>query len=371
MRDNNNNSPKNPPPFPELTYDLEFNDTDLPDTMNLIPMAELNSFPQLRSSICVDESMSRQAVLKSCDTNGCLALFAIKSLNVDTDCLTRDDFYPVGVAVNIVGFEEVSENVLKVTVQGLCRITLDQVINEKDKPPKARLTRWPEYKARAYNIDHLIIEARRLFAEVVKMIPGLPINLFKLNQLLEEQPSVLADLIMAALPLKPTFKAQYLLIDDLEERFLCILKYLTVELNNRRMGQAITERIEKSLGRRQMEMHLREQMKAIKAELGEAEDIDSNSELALRLKALTLPEDVRTAVDREFQRLKNMPPQSSESCAIQNFLDWIIALPWNTSTDEATDLTRAREILDRDHYGLTKVKKRLLEFLAVHKLTSS
>ncbi|MDR1656038.1 MAG: endopeptidase La [Deltaproteobacteria bacterium] len=372
MKDSNSRSNFLPPPGPELTYELEFDDIVLPEIINLIPMAELNSFPQLTSSICVEDNNSRQAVLKSCETDGYLALFAIKSFNVDTNNLTKEDFFPVGVAVRIVDFNEVHENLLKVTIQGMCRISLDEVINNAQGPPTARLSRFPEFKVRAYNIDHLILEARRLFAEVIKLIPGLPINLFKLNQLLEEQPAVLADLIMAALPLKPSLKAQFLLIEDLEERYLQLLKHLTLELSNRRLGQAVTERIEKSLGRRQKELQLREQIKAIRAELGEEnEEFETHRDLADKLAGTLLPAEVRPTVDREFQRLKNMPPQSSESCVILNFLDWIVALPWNTSTEETADLKKARQILDRDHYGLTKVKQRLLEFLAVHKLTKS
>lgn len=373
MNTNDNNSRKiSAPVIEDLSCALESEIGELPELMSLVPMAELNSFPNLVSSICVDESVSRQAIQKSIIGDQCLALFALKSFDIDTGSLMKEDFHPIGVAVRILEMtQNPSGSGLKVTVHGLCRVSLEDVINDPARiSPMARISRWPEYTPKDYNIDHLILEAKRLFAEVIKLIPGLPVNLFKLNQLLEDKPGTLADLIMASLPLKPNLKAEFLMIDDLEERYLALLKHLMLELSNRKLGQAISERIEQSLDRRHKEMQLREQIKAIKAELGESEeDDDPLAELKDKLATIQLSDGARTAADREFQRLKTTSPQSAEYSSILNFLDWICALPWASSTEEATDLAKAKEILDRDHHGLEPVKKRLLEFLAVQKLT--
>ena len=372
MQNDDNNTRKIPAPVIEdLSCDLDGEDDEIPEVMCVIPMAELNSFPMLVSSIFVDEKISRHTIKKCIEGDQRLALFALRTLDVDTASLKREDFYPIGVAARILEVAETPNGALKVTIHGLCRLSLGEIWNEEDLTPMAKASRWPEYAPKEYKIDHLVLEAKRLFAEVLKLIPGLPVNLFKLNQLLEDQPGTLADLIMASLPIKPRIKAEYLMIDDLEERYLNLLRHLTLELTNRKLGQAVTERIERSLDRRHKEMQLREQIRAIKAELGEAEEEDPNAELAARIAALNLPEAVRPAADRELQRLRGTSPQSAEYSGILNYLDWIADLPWSASTPEATDLTRAREILDRDHHGLEPVKKRLMEFLAVQKLTGS
>jgi ATP-dependent Lon protease len=372
MKRNDMNYLKNPLPIitSELSYDLLAADLDIPDTMNLLPMAELNSFPHLISSIAVDEVFSRGAVEKSCDSDQYLALFALKSFEVDTSGLRKEDFYPVGVAARILKVSECENSPLKVTVQGLCRVKLSEILT-KQPTSLVKIRPIDDRHEKDESLTPLILEARRLFAEAIKLIPGIPVNLFKVNRILDEQPSVLADLIMASLPLKPELKAEYLLIENLKHRYLKLLEHLTMEVSNRQLGRAITQRIENSLDRRHKEVQLREQIKAIKAELGEEEDFDSLNDLNDRIQSLYLPSTVKAAAERELHRLKITAPQSAEYSTIRNFLEWIIELPWNISTPETTDLAKARELLERDHFGLEKVKKRILEFLAVHKLTNS
>jgi ATP-dependent Lon protease len=333
-------------------------------------MAELNSFPHLISSISVDELFSKSSIENSCESDQLLALFALKSFDIDTSMFHKDDFYPIGVAVKILKISDSENSPLKVTVQGLCRVMLSEIIPFGDIN-QVKICPILEKTDNDENLTPLILEARRLFAEALQLIPGIPINLFKVNRLLEEQPAVLADLIMSSIPLKPSLKAEYLLIENLKHRYLKLLEHLTMEVNNRQLGRAITQRIESSLDRRHKEVQLREQIKAIKAELGEDDDFDNLSELTDKLESLYLPLAVRTAAEREMHRLKLTPPQSAEYSPIRNFLEWIMELPWDNSSPETTNLTQARELLERDHFGLEKVKKRILEFLAVHKLTNS
>ncbi|MDR1040619.1 MAG: endopeptidase La [Deltaproteobacteria bacterium] len=355
----------------ELTYELDAVTNELPDFLNLLPMAELNSFPGLTSTISVDEGMSREVVRKSAGGDGLMALFPLKTLDVDTYDLKPSDFYPMGVAVRILQVRESDQGALKVSVQGVSRIAFTQLLSGETPSVRVIPHREPVFREDG-TLKPLVLEARRLYAEVLKLIPGLPVELFKINNLLDGEPVVLADLIMASLPLKNQDKAEYLMIQGLKHRYLKLLEHLTIEVSNRKAGQAISRRIEQGLDRRQKELHLREQLKAIKAELGEDEGGDSEllRDLYRRLRALELPEAVRLATDREMDRLNTTPPQSAEYGVIRGYLEWIADLPWNDVSDECQDLARAREILDRDHYGLEKVKRRILEFLAVHKLTS-
>ncbi|MDR1079934.1 MAG: endopeptidase La [Deltaproteobacteria bacterium] len=355
----------------ELSYELDAVSAELPDFLNLLPMAELNSFPGLTSTISVDEGMSREVVRRSAGGDGLMALFPLKTLDVDTYDLKPSDFFPMGVAARIVQVRESDQGALKVSVQGVSRVAFTQLLS--GDIPSVRIIPHREPKvAEDGTLKPLILEARRLYAEVLQLIPGLPVELFKINNLLDGEPVILADLIMASLPLKTPAKAEYLMIQGLKHRYLKLLEHLTIEVSNRKAGQAISRRIEQGLDRRQKEMHLREQLKAIKAELGE--DADGEGEqlrgLEAKIASLALPETARLAAARELERLATTPPQSAEYGVIRGYLEWIADLPWNSPSEETRDLAAARGILERDHYGLAKVKKRILEFLAVRKLTA-
>jgi ATP-dependent Lon protease len=355
-----------------LPSDLSKNESLVPDFLNLLPMACLNSFPNLISTISVDESVSRMVVEKSYNTNKLMGLFALKNLEVDTDNLSIDNFYSTGVAVQILDVVGCESGFLKVHVKGVCRITLNEIL--AGEIPVAHVTSMED----SSNLEDcellpLIFEAKRLYTEIITLIPGVPMDSFKINHLLDDKPGVLCDLLMAALPLKSHEKAEYLLLKDIKDRYLKLVEFLTIERSNRIAGRAISKRIEAGMERRQKEMHLREQLKAIKAELGENDVEDGpfgNKALFDRLETLNLPEEVKLVSSREIERLKAAQPSSAEYGLIRNYLEWIADLPWSESTLETPEVAKAREVLDRDHYGLEKVKKRILEFIAVHKLTA-
>jgi ATP-dependent Lon protease len=347
-------------------------EAQLPDFVNLLPMACLNSFPGLNSTISVDESVSRMVVERSFNSNKLMGLFALRSLDVDTENLVPENFYDIGVAVKITEVSPTENGFLKVFVKGISRISLNEILS--GDIPVAHISALEECdSSQESDLLPLIFEAKRLYTEIVSLIPGVPMDSFKINHLLDDKPGVLCDLLMAALPLKSHEKAEYLLIRDLKERFLKLVEYLTIERSNRIAGRAISKRIEDGMERRQKEMHLREQLKAIKAELGEGEEQQgpfSNQALFDRLAGMALPPEVRAACDREIQHLKGTPPMSAEHGVMRHYLEWIADLPWNDRSESLPDIPRARNILDRDHFGLEKVKKRILEFLAVHKLTA-
>ncbi|MDR0354161.1 MAG: endopeptidase La [Deltaproteobacteria bacterium] len=358
---------------PELDFQPGLNDSDfadISDTLRFLPMVDLNLFPQLISNISVEESET-MASFSQPGSNPYLALFTLKNLDVDPYNLRKEDFYPIGVAAKILEISAAQGKEpgnLRVTAQGLCRISLNEIMDGNSLVQVTRLVEQPEDPD---NLLPLVLEAKRLFAETLKLIPGMAANLFKINRFLEGRPSVLADLIMASLPVKTRHKAEFLSIDDLSVRYQRLLEHLTMEIVSRKAGQAISARIETTLSNRYKEQQLREQLKAIKAELGEDDDSEDVVNLSNRLVERTLPEPVKSAADRELQRLRLTPPQSSEYATIRNYLEWLLELPWTEASQETNDLSRAREILERDHLGLDTAKKRILEFLAVHKLTNN
>ncbi|MDR2367645.1 MAG: endopeptidase La [Deltaproteobacteria bacterium] len=341
----------------------------VPESLRLLPMVELNSFPRLVSSIGIEEARTI-AYLNEEKNDQVLALFAIKNFKLDPFNMTKEDFHPVGVAAKILALEEpdTEGDPIKVTILGLKRITIKEIDSQG---PTVKVSPVEDSNELDDSLRPLILEAKRLFAEAIMLIPGQPLNLFKINRTLENQPSVLADLIMSSLPLKPDVKAEFLKIENLKARYHRLLEYLTIEVANRKAGRAISARMELSLASRQKEMHLREQLKAIREELGENDETNGIAEIVRRLDEAGLPESARASANRDIQRLKQTPPHSAEYSQIRNYMDWLIELPWAKKSEGETDLAKARKILDRDHHGLEKVKKRILEFLAVHKLTDN
>ncbi|MDR1049642.1 MAG: endopeptidase La [Deltaproteobacteria bacterium] len=361
-------------PLPAFNPDLDFHPdlddagcADLPETLRLLPMVDLNLFPGLVSNICVEDPAAVRA-LSDGGADPCLALFTLRNISVDPDNLLVSDFHPVGVAARILAVTEAPTPGgprLKVAARGLCRLSISEML----PGPQVRVSRLAEPLGECDgSVRPLAQEAGRLFAEAVKLIPGTPVNLFKIQRLLDGHPGVLADLIMASLPLKTDLKAEYMGLDSLKDRFLRLLEHLTLEVASRRAGRAVTARMETQLGKRFKEQQLREQMRAIRAELGDEEG-DDVSRAAARLEAASLPPAARAAADRELSRLRITPPQSAEHAGLRNYLDWLAEMPWADSETAPPDIAKARETLERDHHGLDAVKKRVLEFLAVHKLT--
>jgi len=354
----------------ELVPTLENNNLALPQQLDLLPMVELNIFPQLVYPISVEDDRAKASVHRCLETHSPLALFAVRDPKADPDKLMEDDFYQIGMAVMIHKVWETENGNLKVVAQGLARIKMLNLRGPERMSVSVESVN--EVSSDPETLRPLVLEAKRLFGQVAEMSPVLPFNPIQFGNGLDDKPGLMADLMMAALPLKRTVKAEFLGILDIEERLMKLLEHLTLEATNLEAGRAVAERMKASMDKRQREMHLREQLKAIEAELGGSggdDDDDDLNALAERLHAKALPDEVRETAEREFKRLRKTNSQSSEYGVIRNYLDWILDLPWLESTQDKHDLALAREILERDHYGLEKVKKRIIEYLAVRKLT--
>ncbi|MDR2946742.1 MAG: LON peptidase substrate-binding domain-containing protein, partial [Candidatus Adiutrix sp.] len=345
----------------------EHNSLALPRKMDLLPMVELNVFPQLVYPISVEDPRAKAAIHRALEQGNPIALFAVKDPGVDPGNLRTEDFHPVGMAVLIHKVWEADNGNLKVVVQGLSRIRLLSLA--ADDCNKVLAETIAEEQGDVTALRPLALEARRLFAQVAELSPNLPFNPTQFGASMDEKPGLMADLMMAALPLKKSAKVEFISIVDVEERLMKLLEHLTIEAENLETGRAVASRMKANIDKHHREMHLREQLKAIEAELGEGGESDDLSELADRLHTKAMPDDAREAAEREFGRLKKTSAQSSEYSVIRSYLEWILDLPWRESTFDKHDLALAREILERDHYGLEKVKKRIIEYLAVRKLT--
>src|SRR6476619_1815553 len=217
-------------------------------------------------------------------------------------------------------------------------------------------------------VEALTRNVQNLFARVIGLVPYLPEEL-QLAAANVEDPSALCHLVASTLRIKTEEKQRMLELVDVEERLRAVSALLNRELEVLELGTKIQSQVQSEMEKGQREFFLRQQLKAIQDELGEgdAEQAEIN-ELRERLDALEVPEDVDKAARRELARLEKLPPAAAEYGVIRTYLEWILTLPWNRTTEDNLDLEQARRILDEDHYDLDKVKERIIEYLAVSKL---
>ncbi len=344
-----------------------------PQNIEFLPMLDLNVFPQLVYPISV-ESKAVQEVAERCLVSGRpLALLPLRNAQADPHNLQLADFYSIGLTASLHKAWEKENGSLSVLAQGHGRVRLLNLEPASDGSvlPRVQVEKVTEIFAPSDELRPLVLEVKRLFSEVLKLSASLPFNPLQVGNALDDEPGLLADLIVAALPLKAELKCEFLQIIDIKARLLKLLEHLNKELEQLETGRAISARIKEKMDKTQKEFQLRAQLEAISAELGEGEgaggENDQWADLKRRLAAKALPQEVRAIAEKELAKLMRSSQHSAEPIA--NYLELILDLPWQESTLDSSDLATAKGILDQEHHGLEKVKKRILEFLAVRQLT--
>ena len=277
------------------------------------------------------------------------------------------DLYEIGVAALIHKMVRAPDGTLRILVQGLRRIRLVEPAGE-DPYLIGRFEPVPEVVRESRELEALTRTVQNLFARVIGHVPYLPEEL-QLAAANVDDPNALANLVASTMRLKTEEKQHLLEIDDVEQRLREIASILNRELEVFELGSKIQSQVQSELDKGQREFFLRQQLKAIQDELGEADEHQAEiNELRSRLAERDLPEEARKAAERELARLEKLPPAAAEYGVIRTYLEWILELPWDKTTKDNLDLRRARRILDEDHYDLERVKERIVEHLAVSKL---
>ena len=233
----------------------------------------------------------------------------------------------------------------------------------------ARVERIADGSQASQDIEARFIQLKQRAAEALELLPQTPPELVSALQNITS-PGGLADMVAGFMDIKPAEKQQILETFNVEKRLDRVLELLAQRIEVLKISKEIDERTKASVDQRQREFMLREQLKTIQKELGEGDD-DPGAEAAELEKAVAeagMPEEVEAHVRKELKRLARMSEQSAEYSMARTYIDWLIELPWKIETEEKIDLAEARRILDEDHFGLDKIKKRILEFLAVRKL---
>jgi ATP-dependent Lon protease len=351
----------------DLTFDeqLEQGEVEIPSVLPVLPLKETVVFPQSVSPLAIGQERSIKLVDDVVAGERILALVTVH--NPDVEQPGWDDLHEVGTAAVVHKMIRVPDGTLRILVQGVGRVVLERRVQD-DPYLVGEFSEVPDVVEESPELEALTRSVQNEFSRLISLVPYLPAEL-ELAAANVDDPSALSHLVASTLRLKTEEKQRLLEEANVAARLREILAILGRELEVVELGSKIQSQVQSEMEKGQREFFLRQQLKAIQDELGEGDEQQAEiNELREQVEEKNLPEDVRKAVDRELARLEKLPSAAAEYGVIRTYLDWIISLPWNETTEDNLDLERARQILDEDHYDLEKVKERILEYLAVSKL---
>ncbi len=340
----------------------------IPEELSLLPLRDTVIFPVLVAPIAVGRENSvklvDEAVAKG---DRIIAVVALKDASVENP--TAADIYPMGVAVVIRMMAKVPDGI-RMIVQGIARIQIQQITGEEPYL-KARV-KVLDSKTEIAAGDAVEIEALKrsiggVFTKIVSLSQTMPDELAGLSSSIDD-PAVMTDLIAAHMPISTEAKQQILETVDLKARMNALMELMTKELQVLELGSKLQSQVSEGINKTQREYYLREQLKAIQKELGEGDERgEEMDELRKQIDEAHLPEDALKEANRELDRLQRMSPGAPDYTTTRTYLDWLVAMPWDKSTADNLDIPSVKAVLDEDHYGLEKIKDRILEYLSVRK----
>jgi ATP-dependent Lon protease len=351
----------------DMLVDIEERQDEItfPATLPILPLKETVVFPESVTPLAIGQERSIKLVEDVVSGDRLLALVAVRDPAVEQP--GWDDLHAVGTAAVIHKMIKVPDGTLRILVQGMRRIQLEQPVSD-DPYLVGQFGELPDELQETPEVEALTRNVQNLFGRVIGLVPYLPEELL-LAAANVEDPSALCNLVASTLRLKTEEKQRLLELTNVEARLRAVSAILNRELEVLELGSKIQSQVQEEMEKGQREFFLRQQLKAIQEELGEGDaDQAEITELRSRLDELELPEGVRKAAERELGRLEKLPSAAAEYGVIRTYLDWLVSLPWNKTTEDDLDLEHARRILDEDHFDLEKVKDRILEHLAVSKL---
>jgi len=338
---------------------------EIPGTLPVLPLRETVVFPDTMIPLTIGQERSVKLIDDVLESNRLLMMVTSKVAELETPGPT--DLYQVGTVGLAHKMVKLPDGTMRILVQGLQRARTTGFVSEQPYLV-ADIEQLQDVTAEGIQIEGLRAGLLSVFSKIVSLVPYLPEELEMAAANIEE-PGALAFLIASTMRIKTEEKQQLLEQNDVEKRLRLLTRILTQELEVLELGSKIQSDVKQEIDKTQREYFLRQQMKAIQAELGETDEQQAEViELRGKLDQMKLPEEIDKAARRELDRLSKLQPASAEYPVIRTYLDWIMTLPWNVSSDDNLDIGHARSILNRDHYDLDAVKDRILEYLAVRKL---
>jgi ATP-dependent Lon protease len=339
---------------------------EIPDTLPILPLRNSVLFPGAIIPIDVGRRKSvrlvEDAIAKERPVIGILT---------QKDARTEDpgsgDLYMVGCAARILKVIKLAKDNFSVILQGVSRFEVSS-FDGAEPFLAAKVRSVPDPTSSDVELDALVMNLKDIAKRVVKLMPELPKEAGALVDSVTEA-GHLADLITSHLELEVGEKQDVLETFDLKTRVRKVLQFLSRQLEVLKVRERINTQVQEEMGRNQREYVLRQQLKAIKEELGELDDGGGDlDEFGEKIAKAKMPEEAEKVAKKQLDRLKGMQPSSAEYTVTRTYLEWLVEIPWSISTEDHIELSEVRKCLDEDHYDLDKVKKRIIEYMAVRKL---
>jgi ATP-dependent Lon protease len=331
----------------------------------LLPLRDIIVFPHMVVPLFVGRQRSIRALEEATQKQG--PIFLSSQKDAKTNEPAEDDIYKIGTLGTVVQMLKLPDGTVKVLIEGKRRAQIARFVNN----PEFFLVdveEAPEVNERNTEVEALTREVHTTFENYVKLKKKIPPEMVMSVSSIDD-PGRLADTIVAHLGIKLEDRQNLLETFNAAERLEKVLGHMRAEIEILEVERRIRSRVKKQMERSQKEYYLNEQMRAIQKELGEKDEFKNEiQEIEEKIKQKKLSSEAREKIDKELKKLKMMSPMSAEATVVRNYIDWILSLPWNEFTDDKLDITEAERVLEEDHYGLEKVKERILEYLAVQSL---
>lgn len=339
----------------------------IPEEIPILPVRNTILFPGLIIPLAVGRPSSVRLLEHAVKYESYIGIVTQRDAAVDHP--RAEDLYTVGTVARIIKTVRLAEDNYNVVIQGLARIRIreftrfEPFAQAKVEPLSVEHTRDVETEALAINLSATA-------KEVLRHMPNVP---DEASSMLEEitDPAQMTDLIAANMEISLAERQDILETLPLAERMRKVLQHLSHRLEVLKLSQKISSQVKGEMNKTQREYFLRQQLKAIREELGELDDedgLDEHEQIAKKIEEANMPDDVERVARKESKRLKSIQPSSAEYTVARTYLDWLTDLPWSKSSEDRMDIEKVKDVLDADHYDLEKIKKRIIEYLAVRQL---
>ncbi|MDR0485837.1 MAG: LON peptidase substrate-binding domain-containing protein, partial [Elusimicrobiota bacterium] len=338
-------------------------DNEIPNILPMLPIRDIIVYPAMVLPISVGRDKSIRALEEAMSTHR--YIFIVTQKNVHIEDPSPSDIFSIGTVCEVLQMLKMPDGSLKALVEGISRFQWTDFKLNDNGYVEVGVKAIDENIEKTPSLEATMRNALSLFEKYVKLNPRMPVELaYSLENI--EEPARLADTIAAHLSVKNEDKQALLEIINPLSRLEKIVDILNSEIEILNIEKQIQNRVRGQMEKNQKEYYLNEQMKAIQKELNQKDESQKDiDELKIKIKKAKLSKAAREAADKELARLEKMMPMSPEATVIRTYLEWILDLPWEKSTEDNLDLNRAKAILDEDHYGLEKIKERILEYLAI------
>ncbi len=339
---------------------------NLPDVLPIMPLFDAALFPKMVLPLVVMQAESIQLIDEAMARDRIIGLVVSRSPK-EGSTPTEKDLAAVGTSALILKMAKSGDDRAQLLVQGISRVRMTRFV--KGKPYlQAQIEKIEAPEKLDKEIEAMMSNLVGQFSKVVELSPGLPPEMAQMAGSIQEA-GTLADMVASTLNVTAEEKQKILETENIKKRLREVTRMLSHQLEILELGNKIQSQVKGDIDKKQREYYLRQQLKAIREELGETdEETVEIEEYRTKINEKNLPEEARKEAERELDRMAKMHPSSAEYTVVSTYLDWITSLPWNEGTPDNLDVKEARKVLDEDHFGLEKPKRRIIEYLAVRKL---